>query len=52
MNHFLKLKIKIKDKIVADGLKAKDYDMNNSGTHVNANDFNKLLEKLKQSQLI
>jgi UPF0176 protein len=42
---FLKLKIKIKDKIVADGLKAKDYDMNNSGTHVNAKDFNELLEK-------
>ncbi len=42
---FLKLKIKIKDKIVADGLKAEDYDMNNSGTHVNAKDFNELLEK-------
>ena len=41
---FLKLKIKIKDKIVADGLKLEDYDLNNSGIHLSAIEFNNLLE--------
>ena len=42
---FLKLKIKVKDKIVADGLGPNDYDIENSGTHLNAKEFNNLLEK-------
>ena len=40
---FLKLKIKIRKKIVADGLKNKDYDINKNGVHVNAKAFNELL---------
>ena len=44
-NHsFLKLKIKIRKKIVADGLKNKEYDINKNGVHVNAKEFNKLLD--------
>ena len=42
---FLKLKIKIKDKIVADGLKPDEYDIENSGIHLNAKEFNDLLDK-------
>ena len=41
---FLKLKIKLRDKIVADGLKDGEYDLNKNGVHVNADNFNKLLE--------
>ena len=41
---FLKLKIKIKEKIVADGLNLNDYDLDVHGKHVNANEFNELLE--------
>ena len=44
---FLKLKIKIKDKIVADGLKHTDYDLENNGEQLNALKFNKLLEDKK-----
>ena len=33
---FLKLKIKIRKKIVADGLKNKDYNFDKNGVHVNA----------------
>tara|TARA_X000000950_G_scaffold51595_1_gene61027 strand:+ start:70 stop:1098 length:1029 start_codon:yes stop_codon:yes gene_type:complete len=40
---FLKLKIKIKDKIVADGLGNNEYDLKNNGIHVNASEFNELL---------
>ena len=42
---FLKLKIKIKDKIVADGLKPEEYDIQNSGTHLSAKEFNDLLDE-------
>jgi|TARA_B100001093_G_scaffold80373_1_gene71769 UPF0176 protein len=41
---FLKLKIKIKEKIVADGLSLKDYNLDINGKHVNAIEFNELLE--------
>ena len=44
---FLKLKIKIKDKIVADGLEHTDYDLENNGEHLDALEFNKLLENKK-----
>tara|TARA_B100001093_G_C26721768_1_gene968147 strand:- start:222 stop:1256 length:1035 start_codon:yes stop_codon:yes gene_type:complete len=40
---FLKLRIKIRDKIVADGLGNYEYDLKNNGIHVNANEFNELL---------
>ncbi|MBL6592031.1 MAG: rhodanese-related sulfurtransferase [Flavobacteriaceae bacterium] len=41
---FLKLKIKIKEKIVADGLETNDYNLSISGRHVDANEFNQLLD--------
>ena len=41
---FLKLKIKIKEKIVADGLETNDYNLSLSGKHVDANEFNQLLD--------
>ncbi len=40
---FLKLKIKIRDKIVADGLGNDEYNLKNNGIHVNAIEFNELL---------
>jgi len=42
---FLKLKIMIKKEIVAWGLSDKEYDLNKSGTHLNAKEFNDLIEK-------
>ena len=44
---FLKLKIKIRDKIVADGLSERDYDLEKNGQHLNAEEFNKLLDDEK-----
>lgn len=41
---FLKLKIKVRDKIVADGLNDESFDVTNKGVHVNAKQFNSLLE--------
>ncbi len=41
---FLKLKIKLRDKIVADGLKDGEYDLNKNGVHVDAYNFNKLID--------
>ena len=46
-NSFLKLTIKVKDKIVADGLKDDSFDATNTGKHVNAEEFNILLENPK-----
>jgi UPF0176 protein len=40
---FLKLKIKVRDKIVADGLHDKTFDVTNKGVHLNAEEFNKML---------
>lgn len=40
---FLKLKIKVRDKIVADGLNDDTFDVTNKGVHVNAKQFNELL---------
>ena len=42
---FLKLKIKLRNKIVADGLKSNKIDLKKCGKHLNANDFNLLIEK-------
>ncbi len=41
---FLKLKVKVRHKIVADGLDDHTFDVTNKGVHVNAADFNELLE--------
>ncbi len=41
---FLKLKVKVRDKIVADGLNDTTFDVTNKGVHVNAKEFNTLLE--------
>ena len=42
---FFKLTIKVKDQIVADGLSPKDYDITNPGKHVNAKEWNELMEQ-------
>ena len=41
---FIKLTIKVKDKIVADGLKDGDFDVTNVGTHLSALEFHKLVD--------
>lgn len=41
---FLKLTIKVRDKIVADGLNDETFDVTNKGVHLKAKDFNQLLE--------
>lgn len=41
---FLKLKVKVRDKIVADGLNDDTFDVTNKGIHVDAEQFNKLIE--------
>ncbi len=41
---FLKLKVKVRDKIVADGLNDDTFDVTNKGQHVNAKKFNELIE--------
>lgn len=40
---FLKLKIKVKNKIVADGIDNHDFDPSKTGKHLDANDFNNLM---------
>ncbi len=41
---FLKLKVKVRDKIVADGLNDGSFDVTNKGVHVAAEKFNELLD--------
>jgi len=41
---FLKLKVKVRDKIVADGLNDTTFDVTNKGVHVDADIFNQLIE--------
>jgi UPF0176 protein len=41
---FLKLTIKVRHKIVADGLNDETFDVTNKGIHLNAREFNKILE--------
>lgn len=44
-NHsFLKLTIKVRNKIVADGLNDETFDVTNKGVHLKAKEFNSLLE--------
>lgn len=44
---FLKLKIKVRDKIVADGLNDATFDVTDKGVHLGAEQFNKLIEDEK-----
>ena len=41
---FLKLKIKVRDKIVADGLNDETFDVTNIGTHLKAKEFNDIID--------
>jgi UPF0176 protein len=41
---FLKLKIKVRSKIVADGLNDDSFDVTNRGVHLNAEQFNTIIE--------
>ena len=41
---FLKLKIKVRSKIVADGLNDDTFDVTDKGIHLNAREFNELIE--------
>ncbi len=41
---FLKLKVKVRKKIVADGLNDTSFDVTNKGIHVGAEEFNELIE--------
>ncbi len=41
---FLKLKVKVRNKIVADGLNDQSFDVTNKGIHVGAEKFNELIE--------
>lgn len=41
---FLKLKIKVRDKILADGLNDQTFDVTDKGIHLNAEEFNKLTD--------
>ncbi len=41
---FLKLTVKVRDKIVADGLNDETFDVTNIGTHLKAKDFNQMLD--------
>lgn len=41
---FLKLKIKVRDKIVADGLNDDTFDVTDIGVHLNAEKFNEIIE--------
>lgn len=41
---FLKLKIKVRSKILADGLNDDTFDVTNIGVHLKAKDFNRMLE--------
>jgi len=42
---FLKLKIKVREKILADGLNDKTFDVTNKGQHLTAEEFNKITEE-------
>jgi UPF0176 protein len=44
LKSFLKLKVKVRHKIVADGLNDDTFDVRNKGVHVNAEKFNELIE--------
>lgn len=43
LKSFLKLKVKVRDKIVSDGLNDESFDVTNKGVHLDAASFNELL---------
>ncbi len=45
LKSFLKLKIKIRDQIVVDGIQDKNFDPTNVGKHLNALEFNKIMSE-------
>lgn len=47
LKSFLKLKIKVRDKIVSDGLNDDTFDVTNKGIHVDAEKFNELISDPK-----
>ena len=42
---FLKLVVKVREQIVADGLQPEDYDVTDVGAHLTAKDWNEAIEK-------
>src|SRR5699024_11948200 len=50
LKSFLKLKVKVRKKIVADGLDDETFDVTNRGKHVSAAEFNELLENPDRSE--
>lgn len=44
-NSFLKLKVKVRDKIVADGLNDDQFDVTNKGVHLSAEEFNNITSR-------
>src|SRR5699024_8082767 len=44
LKSFLKLKVKVRLKIVADGLNDRSFDVTDKGVHVSAKEFNQLLD--------
>ena len=44
-NAFIKLIIKVKNKLVADGLKESEYNLNKVGNHLSAQEFNDAMEE-------
>jgi UPF0176 protein len=44
-NRFSKLKILVRNKIVADGLNDETFDSSDCGVHLNADEFNELTDK-------
>ena len=49
---FLKLKIKVRDKILADGLNDETFDVTNRGVHLSAKEFNELTSKEEETIII
>lgn len=49
---FYKLKIKVRDKILADGLNDETFDVTNRGIHLRAEDFNRLTDDEKNTIII
>ncbi len=49
LKSFLKLKIKVRNQIVVDGIQDKNFDPTNVGKHLNAIEFNKILSEKETS---
>ena len=49
---FFKLVVKVRSKILADGLNDDTFDVTNSGVHINAEEFNQLTEKDDETVIV